>query len=95
MRYKHRDPNYNLKVEDIKEMKKLRTMDPLKWSANALAKKFNCSEVFVRMAAPAPEAHLELLKAKEERREARWGPIRKAAREDRKRRTEMLYRGEM
>lgn len=95
MRYKHRDPNYNLTVTDIQEMKKLRNGDPLTWSASALAKKFNCSEVFVRMAAPAPEAHLELLKNKEERREARWGPIRKAAREDRKRRTEMLYRGEL
>ncbi|CAM1500644.1 Fc.00g098060.m01.CDS01 [Cosmosporella sp. VM-42] len=95
MDYKRRNPNYNLTVEDIKEMKRLRNEDPIKWSAAALAEKFNCSNMFVRMAAPAPEEHLKALKAKEARREARWGPIRTAAREDRKRRTEMLYRGQL
>ncbi|KAM0242981.1 hypothetical protein ACHAP5_007012 [Fusarium lateritium] len=95
MNYPRRNPNYNLNAADIKEMKRLRTEDPETWSVNKLAEKFGCSTVFVKMAAPAPETHLEGLKRKQERREARWGAIRTNAREDRKRRTDMLYRGEL
>jgi len=95
MDYLRRNPVYNLKAEDIREMKRLRAEDPVTWSVNKLAEKFGCSPVFVKMAAPAPKSHLEGLKRKQERRESRWGAIRTAAREDRKRRTEMLYRGEL
>ncbi|KAF7559554.1 hypothetical protein G7046_g4595 [Stylonectria norvegica] len=95
MRYRRRTPTYHVTAEDIQEMKRLRHEDPVKWSSNTLAEKFNCSSVFVRMAAPAPVEHLKALQAKQERREARWGPIRTAAREDRKRRTEMLYKGQL
>ncbi|KAM5352662.1 hypothetical protein ACJ41O_005384 [Fusarium nematophilum] len=95
MKYARRDPNYNLTAADIQEMKRLRAEDPVTWSVNNLAEKFGCSTVFVKMAAPAPVEHLKNLKAKQERREARWGTIRANAREDRKRRTGMLYRGEL
>ncbi|KAJ4206715.1 Hypothetical protein NCS54_00726000 [Fusarium falciforme] len=95
MNYHRRDPNYNLKAADIQEMKRLRAEDPVTWSVNKLAEKFGCSTIFVKMAAPAPAGHLKALQAKQERREARWGAIRTKAREDRKRRTEMLYRGEL
>lgn len=95
MNYARRNPNYNLTATDIQEMKKLRAEDPVTWSVNKLAEKFGCSTVFVKMAAPAPQGYLKTLKAKQERREARWGAIRTKAREDRKRRTEMLYRGEL
>ncbi|CEI67297.1 hypothetical protein FVEN_g5799 [Fusarium venenatum] len=95
MKYNRRSPNYNLTAADIKEMKQLRQEDPETWSVNKLAEKFGCSVIFVKMAAPAPEAHLENVKRKQERRESRWGAIRTNAREERKRRTEMLYRGEL
>ncbi|KAF4983243.1 hypothetical protein FDECE_17342 [Fusarium decemcellulare] len=95
MKYHRRNPNYNLSAADIKEMKRLRAEDPVKWSVNELAEKFGCSTIFVKMAAPAPASHLKNLEAKKERREARWGAIRTQAREDRKRRTVMLYRGEL
>ncbi|KAJ4267628.1 hypothetical protein NW762_003740 [Fusarium torreyae] len=95
MKYQRRDPNYNLKAADIQEMKRLRAEDPVTWSVNKLADKFGCSTIFVKMAAPAPASHLQNLKSKQERREARWGAIRTHAREDRKRRTDMLYRGEL
>lgn len=95
MDYKKRTPVYNLGAEEIKEMKRLRNEDPFTWTSYALAKKFNCSSVFVRMAAPAPPEYLKALKDKTERRESRWGNIKSKAREDRKRRTEMLYRGEL
>ncbi|KAK1247500.1 hypothetical protein MKX07_002409 [Trichoderma sp. CBMAI-0711] len=95
MRYKRRQPKYNLTKEHIDEMRRLRAEDPLTWSVQRLARKFECSTVFVQMAAPAPEEHLRWLRAKMERKKERWGPIRTAAREDRKRRAEMLYRGEL
>ncbi|KAF4968877.1 hypothetical protein FZEAL_10333 [Fusarium zealandicum] len=95
MKYLRRDPKYNLTAADIQEMKRLRTEDPSTWSVNKLAEKFGCSTVFVKMAAPAPATHLKALEAKQERKEARWGAIRTHAREERKRRTGMLYRGEL
>lgn len=95
MDYKRRSPSYHLTVEHIHEMRRLRNEDPLVWSVNKLAAKFNCSTVFVKMAAPAPREHLEWLKEKEERKMARWGPIKARAMEDRKRRSEMLLRGEI
>ncbi|KAK1255415.1 hypothetical protein MKX08_009410 [Trichoderma sp. CBMAI-0020] len=95
MRYKRRQPKYNLTKEHIEEMRRLRAEDPLTWSVQKLARKFECSTVFVQMAAPAPAEHLEWLKAKMERKMERWGPKRTQAREDRKRRAEMLYRGEL
>ncbi|KAH8672992.1 mitochondrial ribosomal protein subunit L20-domain-containing protein [Ilyonectria robusta] len=95
VQYKRRTPSYHLGAEEIKEMKRLRNEDPFKWTSYALAEKFQCSSVFVRMAAPAPAEYLKALKDKSERREGRWGHIRTKAREDRKRRTDMLYRGEL
>jgi hypothetical protein len=95
MRYKKRTPSYNLGADEIKEIKRLRAEDPFKWTSYALAEKFKCSSVFVRMAAPPPPEYLKALKDKAERRESRWGNIKTKAREDRKRRTEMMYRGEL
>jgi hypothetical protein len=95
MSYKRRQPKYNLTKEHIEEMRRLRSEDPLTWSVQKLARKFECSTVFVQMAAPAPPEHLQWLKGKMERKMERWGPKRTLAREDRKRRAEMLYRGEL
>ncbi|KAL6702312.1 mitochondrial ribosomal protein subunit L20 domain-containing protein [Trichoderma pleuroticola] len=95
MRYKRRQPKYNLTKEHIDEMRRLRNEDPLTWSVQKLARKFECSTVFVQMAAPAPPEHLQWLKGKLERKMERWGPKKTQAREDRKRRAEMLYRGEL
>ncbi|PNY28403.1 54S ribosomal protein L20, mitochondrial [Tolypocladium capitatum] len=95
MRYHRRDPKYHLKEDDVAEMRRLRAEDPMKWSVGHLAQKFDCSPIFVRMVAPAPDGHLDWLNAKMERKMARWGPKKTQAREDRKRRTEMMYRGEL
>lgn len=95
MQYKHRNPKYNLSQEQIEEIRALRKEDPLKWSVNKLAQKFECSPVFIQIASPAPAEHTKWLKEKLERKMARWGPKKTQAREDRKRRTEMMYRGEL
>lgn len=95
MKYPMRLAKYNLTEADMAEMRRLRNEDPITWGVNALARKFECSDVIVRIAAPAPEDHKKWLAEKLERRKARWGPIKTQAREDRKRRAEMLYRGEL
>lgn len=95
MKYPRRTAAYGLQEEDMLEMRKLRNEDPLKWSVNALARKFNCSTVFVKIAAPAPKEHHEWLDAKRERKKQRWGAIKLKAMENRRRLTEMMYRGEL
>ncbi|KAK2612382.1 hypothetical protein QQS21_001646 [Conoideocrella luteorostrata] len=95
MRYKHRTARYHLKEEDVEEIRRLRAEDPIKWSVGKLAQKFDCSDVFVKMVAPASEEHHDWLQGRLERKMARWGPKKMKAREDRKRRADMVYRGEL
>lgn len=95
MSYQKRTARYHLTTEDMAEMRRLRQEDPVTWSVSKLAKKFDCSDIIVRIAAPPPEGHKEWLKAKLERQQERWGPMKRKAREDRTSRKEMLYRGEI
>lgn len=97
MRYARRadEPKYHLSKEQVQEMRRLRNEDPVTWSVTALARKFDCSQVFVQIAAPAPASHKAWLEEQQRKREARWGNKKSAAREDRKRRTELMYRGEL
>ncbi|GAB0133265.1 heat shock protein 30 family protein B homeolog f [Epichloe bromicola] len=95
MRYKRRTARYHLTEEDVEEIRRLRAEDPIRWSVGKLAAKFECSEVFVKIVAPASQEHHEWLQGKLERKMARWGPKKLQAREDRKRRAEMVYRGEL
>jgi hypothetical protein len=88
MNYKRRNPSYHIGVEQIEEMRRLRNED-------RLAEKFKCSTVFVKMAAPATQEHVKWLKEKQDRKAARWGPIKARAMEDRKRRAELVMRGEI
>ncbi|KAG5984725.1 hypothetical protein E4U55_003497 [Claviceps digitariae] len=95
MRYKRRTARYNLTEADVEEIRRLREEDPITWSVGKLAAKFDCSAVFVKMVAPASREHHQWLKDKLNRKMARWGPKKTQAREDRRRRAEMLYRGEL
>ncbi|KAG6001847.1 hypothetical protein E4U21_003775 [Claviceps maximensis] len=95
MKYKRRTARYHLTEEHVEEIRRLRAEDPIRWSVGRLAAKFDCSDVFVKMVAPASKEHHEWLQAKLERKMARWGPKRIQAREDRKTRAEMVYRGEL
>lgn len=97
MKYHRRDdqPRYHLSAAQVQEMRALREEDPLTWSVAALARRFECSQIFVQIAAPAPKAHKVWLGEQQRKREARWGPKKTAAREERKRRTELMYRGEL
>jgi hypothetical protein len=61
----------------------------------SLARRFKCTTLFVLMCCQAPKEHREKMKALEEKIKARWGPRRRAAREERARRNTMLYNGEL
>ncbi|KAK1654168.1 mitochondrial ribosomal protein subunit L20-domain-containing protein [Colletotrichum phormii] len=88
-------PRYHLSKDDVAEIRKLRAQDPDFWSVSALARKFDCSETFITICTPAPREHTERLARKLEAVKGRWGGIRTKAREDRSRRKEMLFRGEL
>ncbi|KAK3685841.1 mitochondrial ribosomal protein subunit L20-domain-containing protein [Podospora appendiculata] len=86
---------HHMTKEDVLEMRRLRETDPVANSVNRLAAKFGCSHLFVLMCCQAPREHKEKHVAAGELVKSRWGPRRRAAREDRKRRLEMLFRGEL
>lgn len=95
MVHKGRLQKSHMTQADVQEMRRLREEDPLAWSVNALARKFDCSETFVKIAAPAGASHREWLQQKSERQQDRWGPIKTEARRQRQQRTEMVFRGEI
>ncbi|KAL0942657.1 mitochondrial 54S ribosomal protein mL58 [Colletotrichum truncatum] len=89
------NPRYHLTRDDVAEIRRLRAEDPVQWSVGALARKFDCSETFITICTPAPREHKERIARKLEAVKGRWGSIRTKAREDRTRRKEMLFRGEL
>jgi len=85
---------HHLSEEDVAEMRRLRATDPENWTRIKLAKKYNCSSLFVRMCCEATKEEIEATKARMEAMKARWGPKRRKAREDRVKRREASYRDE-
>lgn len=88
-------PRHHLRPEDVAEMRRLRAEDPGKWSVLALAKRYECAPWFVMMCCQAAREHRDAERERLERVKTRWGPIRSRAREDRARRKELLFRGEI
>ena len=76
------DKNY-LTAEQIEEIRRLRREDPMAWSRNKLAKKFNCNPVFVSTVCEASPAKKALQRQVLEAVKSRWGKKRSIAREDR------------
>lgn len=85
---------YHLTQEDVAEIRRLRMSDPVKWSRLKLARKFNCTSLFIGICCQAPPEKLAYEKAKLEAIKERWGPKRTMAREDRIKRREAVYRDE-
>ncbi|KAK8198224.1 mitochondrial 54S ribosomal mL58 domain-containing protein [Phyllosticta capitalensis] len=83
---------YHLTAVDIAEIRRLRALDPATWTRQKLADKFECSQFFVGLVAPAPE-HAQRKADEVEAIKARWGPRRREAREERRRRKESWGRG--
>ncbi|KAJ9487462.1 hypothetical protein VN97_g5863 [Penicillium thymicola] len=79
---------YHLTPSDIEEIRNLRKNDPMTWSRNKLAKRFECSPVFIAMVCQASPEKREIQTRILEAVQSRWGPKRRMAREDRQLRRE-------
>lgn len=87
------EKRYHVTAEQVAEMRALRTQDPYEWSVSKLAKKYDCSGVFVQFVieglakekAAAQKMVTDVVKS-------RWGPKRRIAREDRAIRKERWMR---
>ncbi|KAI0554434.1 mitochondrial ribosomal protein subunit L20-domain-containing protein [Xylaria curta] len=88
-----RERKYNVTKEQVEEMRQLRAADPAKWSVLKLAQKFECNPLFVMMCCKASPEHKEKENQRLEDIKSRWGTIRTKAREERKKRKDLLLRG--
>lgn len=93
--YKNNEANkYHLTPADIEEIRKLRLSDPMTWSRYKLAKRFDCSALFIAMVCEASPEKKQIQKQVLEAVQSRWGPKRRMAREDRQLRRETWGRDE-
>jgi hypothetical protein len=88
------EKKYHLTPTDIDEIRKLRLEDPMMWSVSKLAKRFDCSQVFIRTVCSAGPQKREIQKQVLEAVKSRWGVKRRMAREDRQLRKEAWARDE-
>ncbi|KAJ5710740.1 hypothetical protein N7488_004896 [Penicillium malachiteum] len=85
---------YHLNPSDIEEIRTLRLADPMTWSRHKLAKRFECSPLFIAMVCEASPEKKQIQKQVLEAVQSRWGPKRRMAREDRQLRREAWGRDE-
>ncbi|KAI9805710.1 MAG: hypothetical protein M1833_005203 [Piccolia ochrophora] len=88
------EKKYHLVEKDFEEIRRLRREDPEEWSKEKLAKKFECSALFVGIVCQATKQRKEEQKQMLEAVKSRWGRRRRTAREDRTRRRESWGREE-
>jgi hypothetical protein len=88
------EKKYHLSPSDITEIRKLRLSDPMTWSRAKLAKRFDCSPIFIAQVCEASPQKKEIQKQVLEAVQSRWGAKRRMAREDRKMRREAWGRDE-
>lgn len=84
---------YHLTEADVEEMRQLRKKDAATWSLSQLARKFDCSVMFVQTATAglAPE-NKKMQQQVTEIVKSNWGTKRRIAREDRALRREKWYK---
>ncbi|KAL4805249.1 mitochondrial ribosomal protein subunit L20-domain-containing protein [Aspergillus unguis] len=83
---------YHLTPSDVEEIRQLRLSDPLTWSRGKLAKRFDCSPLFIAKVCEASPQKKEIQKQVLEAVQSRWGKKRRMAREDRELRKETWNR---
>lgn len=86
------EKQYHLTEAEIAEIQKLRLEDPAKWTRKALAKKFNCSPLFVSMVSKPDAARDAEMQQRLDIIKGNWTEHRKEARRDRSRRREYWLR---
>jgi hypothetical protein len=85
---------HHLTEKDVEEMRRLKDSDPQGWTKHKLAKKFNCSSLFANIVCESTPEQKAYAKQKLEAAKEKWGPKRRAAREDRQKRRELWHRDE-
>ncbi|KAL4907606.1 hypothetical protein BDW74DRAFT_110909 [Aspergillus multicolor] len=85
---------YHLTPSDVTEIRKLRLNDPMTWSRGKLAKRFDCSPLFIAQVCETSPQKKEIQKQVLQAVQSRWGAKRRMAREDRKLRKETWGRDE-
>lgn len=85
---------HHLTEEDVKEIQRLRREQPDVWTRLRLAKKYNCSSLYIGIVAEQTPERRAAEEAKFEAVKARWGNKRKSAREDRVKRRGLWLRDE-
>ncbi|CDO91874.1 unnamed protein product [Kluyveromyces dobzhanskii CBS 2104] len=86
------EKTYHLKPEDIAEIKRLRLEDPVKNSRKTLAKKYNCSPLFISIVSEPPKERQIEMSHRLETIKSQWHPKRTLARAERKKRKTLWYR---
>lgn len=81
--------------EEVEEMRRLRASDPHTWTVRNLGVKFDLPMGFIMACCQAPREKIEFERRKMELIRQRWGPAKRKAMEDRARRRQMLYAGEL
>ncbi|KAL8376434.1 hypothetical protein RB595_007497 [Gaeumannomyces hyphopodioides] len=93
-----RAPTSRLVTEaEVREMREKRAADHKRWSVTALAREYKTTKTFVMLATGTAKMtpHKREMQAELEKVKERWGPKRIKAREDRDRRREMMFDGEI
>ena len=86
------EKRYHITELQMEEMRRLKKEDPLAWSIGALAKRFDCSRVFVGFVTEGLSGeNQKQQKMVTEVIKSRWGTKRRVAREDRALRKERWY----
>jgi Mitochondrial ribosomal protein subunit L20 len=86
------EKRYHVTEAQMEEMRQLRREDPMTWGVTALAKKFDCSRIFVSFVTEGlSEEKQKQQKMVTEVIKSRWGTKRRVAREDRALRKERWY----
>jgi len=88
------EKQYHLTATDMEEIRRLRGEDPNVWTREKLAKKFNCSNLFVGIVCEASRKRREGQQQILEAVKLKWGRRRRIAREDRVKRRETWGRDE-
>lgn len=86
--WKPHEKKYHLGPAQIEEMRRLRQADNKTWTRAKLAEKFQCSNLFVATVVEASEEWKASQRKRVERRTRVWGPRRRKARVERRRRKE-------
>jgi hypothetical protein len=89
-------PHHHLSDADIAEIQRLKREDGTVWTNKKLARKFNCSTMFISICSSQCGADDSAWMASEKKRldlvKEKWGPRRRMAHEDKLKRMEMALR---